>query len=191
MSTSHRAPSFRSSFLVMPLIAVALMSGCTPWATYPPIEGAMGLSSPDLTPLPDLMSDAIWFTYQSYGDTGPIAVNLPPDTPPKVYDMVVDRLGGPDTAFPMSSDDLRAYTIVSVSVRTVDAKVVLIHPLQSGEYAESEVEFKQNLISGWYATRQHRWGYDVERPVANYVPPPGADTEEQWAEATPSEDETP
>ena len=63
------------------LMVLMLLGGCTMWATYPPIEGAPAIDHPKLSPIPDLMADAIWHAYEEDGQPAPLVFNLPPGTP--------------------------------------------------------------------------------------------------------------
>ena len=60
--------TFCSRTVLMLLIAaLAIPAGCTPTATYPPIEGSVGFL-PNLEPIPQLMVEGIWYAHERFGE---------------------------------------------------------------------------------------------------------------------------
>ena len=161
------------------LLALAFfLCGCTPWATYPPIEGAVDISNPALAPIPELMADAVRYVREQDGEEGEIAINLPEGTPAKVYDAVIERLA---TARPMQAGEKRAYHVEAVRVRAMDAEVDVIHPGNGGAPELMTVYFNQNLLEGWQVKWHRRWRLRIEAPEAHYVPPPPPEVEPEAA----------
>jgi hypothetical protein len=151
------------------LVLALFLCGCTPWATYPPIEGAVDISNPALAPIPELMTGAVRHVREQDGGEGEIVLNLPEGTPAKVYDAVIERL---QTARPMQAGDKGAYHVEAVRVRAMDAEVDVIHPGNGGAPELMTIYFRQHLLEGWQVKWHRRWRLRIEAPEAHYVPPP-------------------
>jgi len=166
------------------LLALAsFLCGCTPWATYPPIEGAVDISNPALAPIPTLMAEAVRYVHEQDGGGGEVVLNLPEDTPAKVYDKVIEKLG---TGRPMQPGDRQAYHVEAVRVRAVDAEVDLIHPGNGGAPELMTIYFQQQFLDGWRVQWHRRWRIRIEAPEVRYVPPPPPEAEpETEPEAEP------
>ena len=137
---------------VLGLTAVVwLLVGCTPWANYPPIEGAAAINNPNVPPIPILMAEAVEWMHENYGAEGDeIVLNLPPNTPATVYDRVIVRL---KEGRPMTFGDGRAYHVTNVRVRTVQAEVDVIAPRADGVHESTTLYFKNHLAKGWLVER--------------------------------------
>jgi hypothetical protein len=171
------------------LVLAWLLCGCTPWATYPPIEGAVDISNPALAPIPELMADAVRYVHTLDGGEGEIVLNLPEGTSAKVYDAVIERLGN---ARPMRPGDTQAYHVEAVRVRGLDAEVDVIHPAAGGVPELMTVYFNQSLMEGWRVKWHRRWRLRIEAPEAHYVPPPLPEEEGEAATGAAEEaDEVP
>ncbi len=159
-----------------------ILCSCTPWATYPPIEGAAALGDPTLEPIPTLMAEAIRYVYDR-DDSEPheVAINLPPNIPARVYDQVITRLGG---GRPMLGPDVNAYHIHAVRLRALEAEVDVIYPGGAGVPEFMTLSFKQDLLKGWYVNRARKWRFRVEVPEPNYVSP-GPPTTRPASESEP------
>jgi hypothetical protein len=152
------------------LIVIGLLwviAGCTPWATYPPIEGAIDISRPGLRPIPDLMASSIWHVYDSDGRVGQIVFNLPEFTPASVYDSVIVRLDG---AEPMRYPDQQAIHVAEVRVRAMEAEVDVIHLGEGGVPELITLGFKKNLLDGYRVASERPWRIRVDMPPPHYVP---------------------
>jgi len=154
--------------------ALALaVSGCTPWATYPPLEGATGINDPALHPIPDVMGEAIWYVHtqdvddpaNKYGG-GELVFNLPPGTPAAVYDKVVTKLSG--DARPMTDPSETAYHVTEIRLRASTAEVDVIHPTASGAPELVTVKLRQQPFSGFGTVDIRRWRYTVSVPAPSY-----------------------
>jgi hypothetical protein len=155
------------------LLALTALAGCTAWATYPSIEGATSIDDPQFAPIPELMADAIAYGAERYpmdrGENDPLVFNLPPDTPPRVYEKVAGRLGN---ARPMTDEDAFAYHVKTVRVRTVEGQVDLICPRPDGHHELMEISFKQRLGKGYDVASARLWRVHVDVPEPNFVPYP-------------------
>ncbi|MDY7110156.1 MAG: hypothetical protein SYC29_16115 [Planctomycetota bacterium] len=161
------------------LSLIFVLCGCTPWATYPPIEGAVDISNPALAPIPRLMADAVRYVHTLEGGEGEIALNLPEGTSATVYDEVIERL---EAARPMQAGNTQAYHVEAVRVRGLDAEVDVIHPGAGGVPELMTVYFNQTFAEGWRVKWHRRWRLRIEAPEAHYVPPPPDEEEATGAE---------
>ena len=108
------------------------LSACAGSATYPPPGGSTDLGKAARKPVPTLMTKAIRFAQDHYGDADhAFAINLPPGTPPAVYDEVIARLGA---GRPMLEVGETAYHVTKVTMRGSAAKVDLVYPRADGYY---------------------------------------------------------
>ncbi len=149
--------------------SVLVTAGCTPWATYPPVEGSVDLSDPDLSPIPELMADAIRYTHTRDGREGEIVFNLPPGTPRSVYQAVIKRLG---EGRAMTDPAEVAYHVTEIRVRTLESEVDVIHARpDDGTPEQMTIAFRQNLLTGFRVERVRAWRYPVDVPPPHYLRP--------------------
>jgi len=154
---------------VLPAVLLVLIAGCTPYGTYPPIEGATSLNDPKLAPIPGLMAEALWYAYEHDRPNAPLVFNLPPGTPASVYDKVTTKLGV--ECYAMSQPGEPAYHVVEVRVRGTDAQVDVVQRGPDGRPQLMTVYFQQK-IDGIKVTSARRWRIHVVEPLPHYVPPP-------------------
>jgi hypothetical protein len=147
-------------------LAPSFLGGCTPWATYPAIEGATGAKNPTMQPIPNLMAEGIWHAYvrDRGGDSRDIVFNLPPDTPAIVYESVQKKLGG---GRPMTEPGEPAYHVTEVRIRATEAEVDVIRP-GDGTPQQVTLFFKQDVIKGYQLARTRAWRYPVSTPWPAY-----------------------
>jgi hypothetical protein len=163
--------SKRSGWTAIALAAAALAAaGCTPLATYPPIETTSVETRPLFTPMPYLMAEALWYCNTEYGsgDTQ-FAYNLPEGTTYAVYNKVADKLRA---GRPMQVPGEPAYHVQQVRLRGADAEVDVVVPQAGGRYELVTVTFRGDLIEGWQVTRARVWRIPQPPPPPTYVPPP-------------------
>lgn len=164
-----RRPARCSLLLLLLATGAVVIAGCTPWATYPPIEGSTGLHEPWLSPIPDVIAQAVRFAHFEDGGEGEIVINLPEGTPPVVYERVIALLG---SGRPMRDPGEVAYHVRQVRVRTVEAQVDLIHRDEHGVPQEMTVTVDRNLLSGFFVSDVRYWRYDVEEPPPYFTMAP-------------------
>ena len=149
-------------------------AGCAPFATYPPVQGMVELSGPTIEPIPTLMTESIRYAQSRYGDGAEaFAINLPPQTPPAVYETVIRRLGG---GHPQLDAGEPAYHVTSVRARGLTAQVDLFYPRPDGFYEFVTISFRRDLLRGYEVQNTRLWRTDDQPPQPNYRP--------QGAEAT-------
>jgi hypothetical protein len=145
-------------------LGTLLAGACAPAITYPAEEGVMSSSSAANAPVPTLMAHAIHYAYGHWGDGGPLAINLPPGTPPSVYDRVIKLLG---TGHPQEDPDDPAYHVTRVSSQMSDAMVDLFFPKPDGTYQFVTLTFHLELVGGWQHRMTRAWD------TGDQPPPPG------------------
>ncbi len=178
---------------LLSLLAIAgagLAGGCTPWATYPPIEGSAGIHDPSMSPIPDAIAQALRFAQFEDGRDGEIVFNLPAGTPPVVYQQVINRLAGGGR--PMRDEGERAYHVTQVRVRTVEAEVDIIRRDAGGVPREMTVTVDRNLLSGFFVKDVRYWRYNVEEPPPHFMSATAETPDrEPSGDVTPRTDATP
>lgn len=152
------------------VLAVALLAGgCAPWATYPPDEGALDLSGPRTEPVPTLMVTSIQFLHSRHSLGDEFAVNLPPGTPPQVYEWVLSRVGG---GHPMEDPDEPAYHVAKIRVRGLKAQVDVFYPVDpvdGGGYRFATISFHGDIVKGYTHEGTRVWHTGDQPPAPSYV----------------------
>lgn len=152
------------------------LAGCTPWATYPKIEGAGDITNANLPPIPELMALSVLWGAEHYPegveatDGVSFYYNLPEGTPAKVFRRVETRMGEGD---PLLRAGIPAYHVQMVRVRTVEAEVDLIAPRTDGLYDLVTLQFKQHITKGWRVIDHRVWRVRVDVPGPAYRPDGG------------------
>jgi hypothetical protein len=140
-------------------------------ATYPTMEGTVDLGSPGVAPIPTLMAESIRFAHDRYNqDEGEIVINLPPKTPPHVYERVLREIGSGRV---MRPEDTRAYHVETVRVRGLDGSVDLIYP-RGDEFELVTIHFRKGLFSPYRVTDTRLWRIHVDVPPAHFYATPEA-----------------
>ncbi|MCZ6851309.1 MAG: hypothetical protein O7F17_06685 [Planctomycetota bacterium] len=145
------------------------LSACAGSVTYPPPEGSTELGEAAPKPVPTLMTRAIRFARDRYGDDDAFAINLPPGTPAAVYDEVIARLGA---GRPMLEVGETAYHVTKVILRWSDAKVDLVYPRADGYYDFVTISFRRDLVRGYEFAGTRLWRTGNRPPPPHYAPQP-------------------
>jgi hypothetical protein len=149
-------------------MGLVVLAGCAPFATYPPEQGMVELSGPTIEPIPTLMTESIRYAQSRYGDSAEeFAINLPPQTPPAVYETVIRRLG---EGHPQLDADEPAYHVTSVRARGLTAQVDLFYPRADGFYEFVTISFRRDLLRGYEVQNTRFWRTDDQPPEPNYRP---------------------
>ena len=155
-----------AALLGMSLIVV---TACAPFATFPPVDGAVQLGGLTPEPIPTLMAEAIRYAQSHYGDGAQLfAINLPPQTPAQVYETVISHLGG---GHPQFDTDEPAYHVTSVRARGLTAEVDLFYPRSDGFYEFVTISFRRDVLSGYKVLNTRLWRTANRPPGPNYRPP--------------------
>ncbi len=164
----------RAILLICLLAVVACMAaGCAPMRTYPPVEGAQEFPWPGAEPIPTMSRRAIRHERLRTNDDGPYYVNLPPGTPPEVYEKLFDLLR--DTE-PMMQEDDPTYHIVQVRARGLQGEVDLVYSAPDVQPRFVTLTMRRDAMD-WRVTNRRVWRINVDVPAPNYgreieEPPP-------------------
>lgn len=162
------------------MMALLLLSACTPWAAYPELEGGYEFHNPLLEPMPSLMAESIRWTHANHGSGhDDFVINLPAGTPLSLYDSMRRRVGG---AGPMTSTEQWAYHIFQVKARGGQGQVDILYPKdEPGSYEFATLFLNHDIPGGWRVEDQRIWRVPFDVPQPNYAAPNSTPTEERDA----------
>lgn len=172
------------------LVAVLLIAGCSPWATYPKIDGSANIGMPTFAPIPEVMASGIWWAYENRplppaaGEQ--IIFNLPDGSSPELYDKVFAQLNHNGRA--MDSGDQWAYHVEEVRVRASSAEVDMYVPNAAGEHDFITVSMRHS-IQGYRITDTRTWRIRRTVPGPTYIPPEQWYEDEQYVEVPTTTDD--
>lgn len=153
--------AFRTALFALLLTA----AGCTPWATYPEIEGAAGIDNPGLEPVPRLLAMAIVDVHSRMPDASEeIVYNLPPGVSDITYRTVERMMEQP--ARYMTEPGEPAIHVVAVRLRAGTAEVDVVHEAL-GVPGMTTVRMKHRL-GGWDLYGHRTWRIRVDVPGPNH-----------------------
>ncbi|MHC4967231.1 MAG: hypothetical protein ACYTF4_01290 [Planctomycetota bacterium] len=155
----------RTLTTVLLALSGLLTTACAPAITYPLEEGVMTSRSAANEPVPTLMAKAIEYAHTEWGEEGDPAINLPPGTPPGVYDKVIKRLG---VGHPLEDPDEPAYHVTRVSSQGNEALIDLFHPKPDGTYGYVTLTFRLQLIGGYQHRTTRTWQTGDQPPPPAY-----------------------
>lgn len=150
------------------LLITLLFSGCTPVATYPPVETDIALvfSDSENEPIPTIFAESLRYAHERFGGMDLVVFNLPETVGGKTYEVVSDKLGG---ALPMESKEQVSFHIIELRKRPFRAEADIIFPSTSGNYERATLYLTSSLIDPWKVTRDRVWLVPVsELPNPNY-----------------------
>lgn len=161
-----------STVVALSITAMAGLWSCAPFATYPPIDGAVGIDNPVYEPVPTIMADSFRYVHDRYNaGHDAFAVNLPPGTSFKVYDMVLAKLG---SGAPMTASTQWGYHLVELRSRGLSAEADFVVPRPGAPHAMVTLHLEKQFND--YSVKSAKvWNLPVSVPVPNYVPPPPVD----------------
>ena len=153
----------------LPFLLFALAFGCTPIATYPPVENytALAFSNPANEPVPTIMAETIMYAHKHFGGMDTIVFNLPVGIKEDVYSIVANKIGG---ATPMTRVDQVAYHITELRVRGFDAEAEVVFPSASSEYEMATIKLKTSIGGPWGVTDYRVWKIPVRGSLAPSMP---------------------
>lgn len=153
---------------------IVFVVGCTPIATYPPVENDVALvfSNSSNEPVPTILARTLLYAHEHFGGMDTVVFNLPEGVGHETYNIVAEKLGG---AIPMTSPNEIAYHLTELRVRGFTADADIIFPSTTGGYEMATVRVGSSLVSPWRVTRDRVWlipsseapapGYSVETIV--------------------------
>lgn len=139
-------------------VACALVAGCAPYSSYPPVEETSGLTHPTFEPVPTIIASAIeWGRDREDGEIAeaPLVFALPRDSSDITYEKIEDRIEGSRRA----AEDEPAIAIRSVRVRGFDALVDISVPRDRGEPLLYTLDLKSKPFQGWEVVAHRRWRF--------------------------------
>lgn len=159
------------------LFIACVAMGCSPIATFPPIETEAATKFADATrkPVPRIMSVIIEYTHENYGWMDNVVFNLPEGVGYEAYMLVNEKL---DSAVPMTSKDQPAYHIVELRVRGFNAEADVVFPTRSGEYQMATLRLHTDPF-GTKVTSDRVWAIPIHESPAPTFP------KEEVAKANP------
>lgn len=176
-----------SMLRLAPLLAAAsLLTACSPWSTYPPVEvkTATKLTRETWEPVPTVMAAAVRYARDRFTPDEDLPVNLPEGTPSTVYDKVFAKLG---YGRPLLNAGEKAVHVTEVRTRGFNAQVDLVYTKPTGMNQLVTLTLTRTLVDPWHVTGSRPWQLrDFTVPAPNYVPPPVVDDKAAPAEEPPS-----
>jgi hypothetical protein len=156
----------RTSQTAMLGLVGLMVTACAPAITYPPEEGVLTSNAVPAEPVPLLMAKAIELTHTRHGQGDDFAVNLPPGTPPDIYDRVIRRIGA---GHPMRDPDEPAYHVTRVASQGFEATVDLFYPKPDGTYGFATLSFHREVVGGWRHEHTRVWQTGDQPPPPSYT----------------------
>jgi hypothetical protein len=159
----------KSALCVSAFVAITIVCSCAPYATYPPIDGAVGIDNPGYEPVPTIMADSFEYVHERYNaGHETFALNLPAGTPAKVYDKVILKMGEGE---PMTDPSQWGYHLVELRSRGLSAEVDFVIPRPGAPHALVTVHLEKKFNNYSIASAKV-WNLPVTVPSPNYIPPP-------------------
>ena len=150
------------------LLPIVLLSGCTPVATYPPVEtdAAFVFSDSSNEPVPTIFAETLRYAHEHFGGMDIIVFNLPETVESETYALVANKLGG---AVPMHNSEQVSFHVIELRKRAFHAEADIIFPSTSGNYERATLYLSSSLVQPWSVTRDRIWLIPVnELPAPNY-----------------------
>ena len=144
------------------LLLIALFSGCTPVATYPPVEidAALLFSDSSNEPIPTIFAESLRYAHEHFGGMDVIVFNLPETVGVETYELVADKLGG---AVPMHNSQQVSFHIIELRKRPFHAEADIIFPSTSGNYERATLYLSSSLVNPWKVMRDRIWLVPVNK----------------------------
>ena len=154
------------------LLLFVCVVGCSPVATYPPIETEeiQKLTKSAYKPVSTILVKTIEYMHSRFGGMDEVVFNLPVGMGVKTYAVVSERVGDAigHPAEPMSYAGQPAYHIVELRVRGLEADADVLFPSSSGEYKMVTLHLESSMFTKWHVTRDRVWLVPVkELPSPN------------------------
>ena len=150
------------------LLLIILFSGCTPVATYPPVENGVALvfSNSSNEPVPTILADTLLYAHEHFGGMNTIVFNLPEGVKKETYTVVSEKIGG---AIAMDTSGQLAYHITELRKRPFHAEADIVFPVSGGQYEQATIYLSSSLSQPWTVQRERIWMIPVtELPAPNF-----------------------
>lgn len=166
---------FRHGCLIASVVLVAALggslAGCSPWATYPPVEvkPLTKVEKPTYEPVPTVIAFAVTYTQDNYTAGRDLPINLP-DGNWELYDDVFRKL--PQGGRPMMTASEPAISIKEVRTRALEAEVDVVYTRTDGVNQLVTLQLEKEVFGGWELKRARVWQIrDVQMPAPTYLAP--------------------
>ena len=161
---------------------VFLLSGCSAWVTYPPIEGAAQIGHHRLEPVPSVMADAIRYIHETHEPTGEtIVFNLPEGAPPRLFEDIQRRLRNAEI---LREEGQPAIHVKEIRVRATNAQADVLYPRGDGHYHFVTLYMKQRLLQHYRVENTRLWRIAAgDPPPPHYRPAEGSQANPDPADA--------
>jgi hypothetical protein len=132
-------------------------------STYPPVDGKT-VSTPNVSPGPEVMAGAIRETARQIAPGKPIVFNLPAGLSEHTWNRVAFLL--PDSARAMEAEDEAVYSVKQLRISGGSAEVDVVY-LDKGVYQLMTVKFNGGPLAGWSVAWAYRWMLPEQKPTPN------------------------
>lgn len=165
-------PIARHGCVALAACTLLLFAGCSPWATYPPVEvaPAQAMTKETFEPLPTVMALSIDYVRETYLPGQDLAVNLPAGSGWQSYEKVFEKTKADDRPLMQSSE--KAVHIKEVRTRAFDAECDVIYPRADGLNQLVTLKLQREVFKDWRVKSARLWQIrDIAAPDPSYVAP--------------------
>lgn len=149
-------------------------SGCASWSTYPPVETTAKFVRAESGPIANVAAASIQYAHAKYTPDETLAFNLPPGSPPALYEAVLAYLEG--KAKPMEREGQPAIHVVEIRTRGFNAQADVIYVRADGLHQMVTLTLQKSIASPYRVVRAHGWAVrKLDLPPPTFVAAAGAD----------------
>jgi hypothetical protein len=150
------------------LLLIVFVVGCTPVATYPPVENDVALvfSNSSNEPVPTILAKILLYAHEHFGGMSTIVFNLPEGVNKETYTIISEKISG---AVPMKTSGQLAYHVTELRKRPFHAEADIVFPASGGQYEQATIYLSSSLARPWSVQRERIWLVPVtELPTPNF-----------------------
>jgi len=147
---------------------IVFVVGCTPIATYPPVENDVALvfSNSSNEPVPTILARTLLYAHEHFGGMDTVVFNLPEGVNKETYTIVSEKIGG---AIPMETSGQLAYHVTELRKRPFHAEADIVFPAPGGQYEQATIYLSSSLAQPWSVQRERIWLVPVTTlPTPNF-----------------------
>jgi len=167
--------------LVLATTVCAILAGCAPYGSYPPVEETASVTRLTFEPAPTIVTTSIeWAREKEAGDVAsePIRFTLPVGSSAEAYEQIRERIDGSIRGNPGE----KMINVRSVRVRGFDATVDITVPRDGQDPMLYTLTLKSKPFQAWRVVAERRWRFS-EDDMADVQHERPADTSEDIANA--------
>ncbi len=168
--------------LVIATALCALLAGCAPYGSYPPVEETASVTRLTFEPAPTIVTTSIeWAREKETGDvaSSPIRFTLPVGSSAEAYEQIQDRIEGSTRGNPGEP----AINVRSVRVRGFDATVDITVPRDGQDPMLYTLTLKSKPFERWRVVAERRWRFS-EGDMVDVQYEGSSDTDDDIADAS-------